>query len=110
MSLTSRLSIGFTCGLLLSLSTPLIIPAISYNGSIAEKRAAPFWYSEMPCSQPHNALFKTVQVALLPVRPNLAKRPLVSTLQLKLPKFKGNDAGAWRPGGHTMVYRWVGLR
>ena len=39
MSLTSRFDIGLTFGLLLSLSTPFIIPAISYNSSIAIAQA-----------------------------------------------------------------------
>ena len=39
MSLTSRFGIGLTFGLLLSLSTPFIIPAISHNSSIAISQA-----------------------------------------------------------------------
>ena len=39
MSLTSRLSISVTFGLLLSLSTPFIIPAVSHDSSIAIAQA-----------------------------------------------------------------------
>ncbi len=39
MSLTSRLSIGVTFGLLLGLSTPFIIPTLSHNASFATAQA-----------------------------------------------------------------------
>ena len=39
MSLTSRLSIGITFGLLLSLSTPFIVPAISHSSGFATAQA-----------------------------------------------------------------------
>ena len=39
MSLISRLSIGVTFGLLLSLSTPFIVPAISHSGGFATAQA-----------------------------------------------------------------------
>ena len=50
MSLTSRLSIGVTFGLLLSLSTPFIIPAISHNSSIAiaQTQTQPTPFSDVP--------------------------------------------------------------
>jgi len=50
MSLTSRLGIGLTFGLLLGLSTPFVIPAISHNSGFATAQAQtqPTVFSDVP--------------------------------------------------------------
>ncbi|PZO11769.1 MAG: hypothetical protein DCF25_18780 [Leptolyngbya foveolarum] len=52
MSFTSRLGIGLTFGLLLSLSTPFIIPAISHNSRLATAQAQtqPTAFSDVPAN------------------------------------------------------------
>ncbi|WP_121971311.1 S-layer homology domain-containing protein [Leptolyngbya sp. BC1307] len=52
MSLTSRLSIGLAFGLLLGLSTPLIIPEISHNSVLttAQAQTQPTVFSDVPAN------------------------------------------------------------